>query len=799
MAESRTISQVPALAAVSPNARMLVSEPGGLEGTVDLKTLFGKFIATDTATATVADLNAQLGYADKSIGLVFSDPDLLKNGWYRKAGAKGAGMWVQFETLSKATRESMLTLSGNGPPAANLGTAGQFYRDLSKSDEYGPKTANGWGEPRSLIGPPGEAANVFSSIARLKKLDPVRYPSATLANGTNAPVGYAYVAGDFTGRADDLKIVELDTVSLAVGALVRQQADGITYTAPVADAVPADVSAALAQRISILDFIDPLLHQKIRSATLATPLTGAFKKALAQADGSPFGGVIILPAGGYVMDMHVHKLVTDFTRPLTIAGEGRGVTTVWPETAQGITLFAAGRNVMTVRDLTLSSGDGPAPVQAQCGVYIGRLVESPNANNCKFINIEVRGNHSKGAVFSFGAESGFWLNCRFADDDFQSKAVGFVSGEDPGLSGIMFPPNTGTPVTGPNTDNRMVACETYLPFPGAEHMRFIAGAAWQIDGHAFIGGTNDGQRMVVREAVANVFSGRVATTGCHYEVFGTGNVVHWMVGGGSPAFYSVVSEGGIAVVDNGCNFVDFDRTQAANGGPILIAPALTMPALPPSITSGLPIYVFGIVAAHIDWRGRDSNGTVAVFGFAADCTIHAYDARIADAPRSDIPVYSDAKPVSGTFARGQRVTRNYSGALALGDEEGWINTVAGTMGILASVSVQANAGATFGTVDNNGGLAPGQLVSFGGQQRRITAVAGPRVYFLGPIGAAVPAGTPMTFYPGSVDGSTFQPVGIVGMKRAAVVADLATEAALPDVVAKINEILASDRAANQRA
>lgn len=76
----------------------------------------------------------------------------------------------------------------------------------------------------------GEAANTFETLARMKALDPVKYPSATLADRASAPKHYAYVEGDYRGQADDIDIVELDRVALSVGALVRQTADSITVT-----------------------------------------------------------------------------------------------------------------------------------------------------------------------------------------------------------------------------------------------------------------------------------------------------------------------------------------------------------------------------------------------------------------------------------------------------------------------------------------------------------------------------------------------------------------------------------------
>ena len=48
-----------------------------------------------------------------------------------------------------------LLLHGEGAPAPEVGTNGDFYIDTTASDLYGPKTAGAWGAGVSLIGPAG--------------------------------------------------------------------------------------------------------------------------------------------------------------------------------------------------------------------------------------------------------------------------------------------------------------------------------------------------------------------------------------------------------------------------------------------------------------------------------------------------------------------------------------------------------------------------------------------------------------------------------------------------------------------
>jgi len=78
-------------------------------------------------------------------------------------------------------------------------------------------------------GATGEAANTFTSLAALKAIDPALFPSTILINGSAPPVTYGFVEDDFTGQADDDRVVALDTVPLASGALVRQTSRSISF------------------------------------------------------------------------------------------------------------------------------------------------------------------------------------------------------------------------------------------------------------------------------------------------------------------------------------------------------------------------------------------------------------------------------------------------------------------------------------------------------------------------------------------------------------------------------------------
>lgn len=102
-------------------------------------------------------------------------------------------------------------------------------------------------------GPTGPANSTYTSLAALKAA-PQSNRSYILADGANSPVTYAYVAGDFTGRADDVNVVKLDAVPLTTGALVRQAADAIAFKAPKPKTLTRSTANRLAETPSTGDY-----------------------------------------------------------------------------------------------------------------------------------------------------------------------------------------------------------------------------------------------------------------------------------------------------------------------------------------------------------------------------------------------------------------------------------------------------------------------------------------------------------------------------------------------------------------
>jgi hypothetical protein len=106
--ELQTINpdQVPIVGAVPADAHVLIHKPGQQLQRVPHAQLLAKLTASGVIVQDEATLQADLEHDENITALVINDPDLLKNGWWRKTGASGAGEWEQFEELAKSAREA---------------------------------------------------------------------------------------------------------------------------------------------------------------------------------------------------------------------------------------------------------------------------------------------------------------------------------------------------------------------------------------------------------------------------------------------------------------------------------------------------------------------------------------------------------------------------------------------------------------------------------------------------------------------------------------------------------------------
>lgn len=127
-------------------------------------------------------------------------------------------------------------------PAASERAGGVLkFNDVTGALEVKP-------EAEFAPGPPGPANNTRLSLVDLK--------GAAITDKTSLYDGslWTWTPGDFTGQADDTSIVKADSTPLSEGAWVRQQAEAVTYTAPVANTRPIPAAVKLNDTVSLSSF-----------------------------------------------------------------------------------------------------------------------------------------------------------------------------------------------------------------------------------------------------------------------------------------------------------------------------------------------------------------------------------------------------------------------------------------------------------------------------------------------------------------------------------------------------------------
>lgn len=518
-------------------------------------------------------------------------------------------------------------------------------------------------------------------------------------------------------------------------------------------------------------------------------LTDRFDSARAYLEANGRGGTILLPPGDLQMRIDLAGWNAGFNRQIVVAGDGPRSTRILPRASGEIPIDMSGCNEASIRDLSVLAAAYAVP----CGLYVARTQASQNANNNKFTNLRIEGNFTNHAVVSAGAESSLWLNCRFVPT--AGAYSGFWTGPDPTLSGVTAP--SGTAYAGPNTDNRMIACETYAPYANARGITISQSGGWMFDKFAFIMGSVPNTQMVrIQDANAGVINGPLMFRDCHWEAFGTGNTGIYVAGAGTIYVYGLTVDGGYVVSDDNFTFLDFDRDQnLGTGGAYLLDSVLTAPAIAPGLTGGLPIYCWGMNNSRVFWRARSGGARVVCFALFANGTIEADETALASLVNAQVTRSSPDMPTAGTVARGERVARSYHGGpLAAGDVQEWIAYASGTLGALGGVTASVTNGSRNVVFSTAAGLEVGQRLTIGGNDYILAVLDGVNGKLSVPYIAATAGAAAVAF-----TFTGFSTNGAVNLGRAGEVTDLAGGAALADVIAKVNEMLASDRAAGQRA
>lgn len=494
---------------------------------------------------------------------------------------------------------------------------------------------------------------------------------------------------------------------------------------------------------SILDFIPSANHAAIQAGNCQIDLAPYIDNAVRSLLLRLGGGTLYFPEGSYpVSEINLSDQQPNFSQSIRLLGAGRLSTKITPFMTGAVLLNLAGRNNCTVQSLSFEA----SAYAAQCGIFQCRSKASPNANNNKFIDLLVAGNFSKACVVSIAAESSLWLNCRRSNSNAGSGHKCFYTSSHNDTIKVS-PLHGGPAIAGPNTDNRQIACEDYAPYPNAAPVTFGGGSGYVNFGCSIIGGDASGVRLVTyADLDGGVFHGPVTWIEPHFEVFGTANTVHWLAGTPKAVSYfaGINSLGGNYVVDDGCAALDYDRTNVTNQ-PILQGSRWTAPMISPGLSFGPTFNIYGLDDCDLRWRLFQGHGTVLILGYMARSKVEANNLIVAQIISGEAPVYVAALPKSGTFAIGQHLANN---AEAIGQPQGWLCTVPGTLGTLRGVNGTTTAGTNFITVNSVVGLNAGQLIEIAGAWSggpfRINKIVGKTVYLGTNLVTAV-ASAPITF------------------------------------------------------
>lgn len=195
------------------------------------------------------------------------------------------------------------------------------------------------GDPPEYVGLTGPANSTYTSLAALKAA-PSTNASYILTTATG-PITYAYVTGNFTGKADDVNVVALNGTPLANGALVRQSSDSVTFTPNVSN--PQLRGSGIKVReieVSITDKAGVIAGTNVDYSIPIQELID-YKTSLG-------GGTVAIPDGNFHANLVMGHQVS-------LRGRNRGASAITAATAQHVIRTPTGIscNSWTINDLSL--------------------------------------------------------------------------------------------------------------------------------------------------------------------------------------------------------------------------------------------------------------------------------------------------------------------------------------------------------------------------------------------------------------------------------------------------------------
>lgn len=469
--------------------------------------------------------------------------------------------------------------------------------------------------------------------------------------------------------------------------------------------------------------------------SLSEPLTGARSKT------------VFLPAGVYaVTEINLSNTVSDFNRSIQLMGEGRTATRIVPYSSGTVLINMLGRNNATIKSLQLDAGyNANVP---QCAIFMARSTTSGNCNNNKFWDVWINGNYSIASVVINGAESSYWFGGRIENSYVPASHRCLWTGSGSVVGGLqnVTVANGGTVSNSnnPNTDNKMFGVEFYAPFNNANLVRFTTAGGWLFDGCTFILGNASNAKFALYDNPTGArINGPFQYIGCHFEGFGTGNVIHYfdIPDTGETTVDSLHHMAGSTVVSNNTVWVDYDRT-AVNKKLTLYGSNFQRTNLPPDV-SKFPFYANVLNRTTFEQQ----KATAVVFDFITLSRVFAdtFNGNDTQALARPYEIASDALPTAGQWMKGTTITK---ASPTVGQPVGWKCTVSGTLGTLngGATTVAVEASSThIVQLSSATDIFVGCKLAFGASLRYVRAVSGTTVYLNSAVSAT--AGSAVAFSP----------------------------------------------------
>uniref|UniRef100_A0A6M3KXH3 Putative pectate lyase n=1 Tax=viral metagenome TaxID=1070528 RepID=A0A6M3KXH3_9ZZZZ len=397
------------------------------------------------------------------------------------------------------------------------------------------------------------------------------------------------------------------------------------------------------------------------------------------------GGVVFFPPGTFqVTSLNLSGTTGNRLVSPSIALIGSGIKATRLEgTLNGAILIdAMGRDFLSVEDMEIGT-DGTAVYQT--GIFLAR--RTGGLIECllnRFKNLYIRGDFSVAAMVAIAAETNYWEQCVFENNDDTNGYCCFFTGPNNDVAGITS--TNGTPLASTNTCNTMVKCTFISENNNATLLIFDESAEYDMISCNVEGGNHTGIKFAtyIGGQSGVVFKGPVNWVGTLWEA--SSGTVHYLTTPGAGGYYTdIIDAGGIYRL-YGSGVTSYAMAHDAN-------PATTIKCsikdVRIEVPGSLDISLTYSLGCHFDIWSPSYPTTITI---ASGKNASFFRALTLSLPVSDMGAwpgivdthaetvsgddgYGTTLPATGTWKRGMRFWRSDATASA---SPGWICVTSGT-------------------------------------------------------------------------------------------------------------------------